>query len=585
MVHYRKFFILMMAAAFFATACKTAEKPAASKTTQPVKQKSKGLTQEERLQVDYLFYNAVKEKSVGKLDKAMDLFGQVIRMDQQNDAAHYELAMIYYQNKKFSDALHFARTAAELKPANEWYQLLLADICMNTGRQSEAVTIHEKLAKANPNRIEYYFNWANALMYSGKLEEAIKVFDMAEQKIGIERDLIVQKERMYLKLGKIDKAAAEVEKLIQAKPTDMGAYSLLVELYQANGMKDKVLETVERMKKINPTTPHVYLALAEYYRSIKENEKSFEQLKLAFRSLDLDSEIKMRILSSYFPLVQLQENMLDQALELSAIFTELHPAEALGHAVYGDFLNMGKKTEQAAAEYRTSLDLDNSNEQVWQQYLINLSELRDNDKMIKESEEALTLFPNNPVFYFLNGIAKYEKKRYSEAAEVFLAGSKMVVDNNMLLVDFYSRLGDTYHELKNNEESDKYYEKALTLDPKNAFVLNNYSYYLSLRKEKLEKAEKMSKLSNDLIPNQSSFLDTYAWVLYQMGRYEDAKVWIEKAIANSGSSNGTILEHYGDILYRLNKTSEALEQWKKAKEAGGGSELLDKKIADRKLYE
>lgn len=585
MVHYRKLFLWMMAVAFFATACKTAEKPAATKIAQPVKHKEKGLSQEERLQVDFLFFNAVKEKAVGKIDRAMDLFGQVIRMDQQNDAAHYELAQIYYQNKKFNDALHFARTAALLKPTNEWYQLLLADICMNTGRQSEAIAIHEKLAKANPHRVEYYFNWANALMFSGKMEEAIKVFDMAEQKIGIERDLIVQKERMYLKLGKIDKAAAEIEKLIQAYPTDMGAYSLLVELYQANGMKDKVLETVERMKKINPTTPHVYLALAEYFRGINENEKSFEQLKLAFRSPELDSEIKMRILSSYFPLIQLQENMLDQALELSAIFTEVHPSEALGHAVYADFLNMGKKTGLAAAEYRTSLDLDNSNEQVWQQYLINLSELRNSDKMIKESEEALSLFPNNPIFYFLNGIARYEKKQYSEAAAALLTGSKMVVDNNMLLVDFYSRLGDTYHELKNNEESDKYYEKALALDPKNAFVLNNYSYYLSLRKENLEKAEKMSKLSNDLMPNQSSFLDTYAWVLYQMGRYEDAKVWIEKAITNSGSTSGTILEHYGDILFRLNKTQDAFEQWKKAREAGGGSDLLDKKIADKKLYE
>ncbi len=585
MVHYRKLFLWMMAVVLLATACKTAEKPAATKSAPPAKQKQKGMSQEERLQVDYLFYNAIKEKSTGKLDRAMDFFGQVIRMDQNNDAAHYELAQLYYQNKKFNDALHFARTAAQLKPSNEWYQLLLADICMNTGRMGEAVSIHEKLAKAHPQRVEYYFNWANALMFSGKMEEAIKVFDMAEQKIGIERDLIVQKKRMYLKLGKIDKAAAEVEKLIQANPTDMGAYSLLVELYQANGMKEKVLETVERMKKINPTSPHIYLALAEYYRGIKENEKSFEQLKLAFRSLDLDSEIKLRILSSYFPLVQLQESLLNQALELSAIFTEVHPSEALGHAVYGDFLNMGKKTEQATAEYRTSLDLDNSNEQVWQQYLINLSELRDSDKMIKESEEALSLFPNNPIFYFLNGTAKYDKKRYSEAAETLLAGSKMVVDNNMLLVDFYSRLGDTYHELKNHEESDKYYEKALAIDPKNAFVLNNYSYYLSLRKENLEKAEKMSKLSNDLMPNQSSFLDTYAWVLYQMGRYEEAKVWIEKAIANSGSTNGTILEHYGDILFRLNKTPEALEQWTKAREAGGGSDLLDKKIAEKKLYE
>lgn len=585
MFSIKRILYLIAGIVWLTAGCHTAREKTVVKSNEPVKQKDKGLTEEERLQVDYLFYSALKEKAVGNIEKAFDLFSQVIRIDQQNDAAHYEIAQIYYQNKKFNDALNFARRAAGLKPSNQWYQLLLADICMNTGRLNEAVSIHEKLARANPDRVDYYFNWANALMFAGKMEEAIKVFDMAEQKTGIERDLIVQKERMYLKLGKIDKAAAEVEKLIQANPSDMGAYSLLVELYQANGLKEKVLETIERMKKVNASSPHVYLALAEYYRSIKENEKSFEQLKLAFRSRELESEIKLRILASYFPLVQLQESMLDQALELSAIFTEIHPEEASGHAVYGDFLNMAKKTEQAASEYRASLDIDNTNEQVWQQYLFNLMELRNTDKLLTESEEALTLFPNNPVFYYLNGSARYEKKQFAEAAEVFLAGSKMVADNNLLLVDFYSRLGDTYHELKNHEESDKYYEKALSLDPKNAFVLNNYSYYLSLRKEKLEKAESMSKLSNELMPNQSSFLDTYAWVLYQMGRYEEAKMWMEKAIANSGSTNGTILEHYGDILFRLNKTQEAVEQWKKAKEAGGGSELLDKKIGDKKLYE
>lgn len=259
--------------------------------------------------------------------------------------------------------MFFAKTAAQLKPANEWYQLLLADVYMNTGKVNEAIAIHGKLAKSNPNQIDYYFNWANALIFAGKIEEAIKVYDMVEQRIGIEKDLIVRKERMYLKLGKIDKAASEIEKLIKENPTDLGAYSLLVELYQANNLFDNVLATIERMKKINPSSPYIYLSMAEYYRSIKDNGNSFEQLKLAFRSPELDSEIKIRILSSYFPLVSFKEEMLQQALELADILTVMYPSEAMAHAILADFLNMADKPKEAVAEYRLSLDLDKDNEQ------------------------------------------------------------------------------------------------------------------------------------------------------------------------------------------------------------------------------
>ena len=116
-------------------------------------------------------------------------------------------------------------------------------------------------------------------------------------------------------------------------------------------------------------------------------------------------------------------------------------------------------------------------------------------------------------------------------------------------------------------------------------MLNNYSYYLSLRKLNLDKAEAMSKKCNELEPNNNSYQDTYGWILYQMKKYDDAKVWVGKAVDNGGRNNGTLLEHYGDILYQLGNKDEALKYWIDAKKAKGTSELIDKKIADKKLYE
>ena len=116
-------------------------------------------------------------------------------------------------------------------------------------------------------------------------------------------------------------------------------------------------------------------------------------------------------------------------------------------------------------------------------------------------------------------------------------------------------------------------------------MLNNYSYYLSLRKTKLQQAVEMMSLCVKLSPGEPSYEDTYAWVFYQLKDYNSALFWIEKAISGGGNNNSTIVEHYGDILYQLSKKEAALLQWQKAKELGSKSKFIDKKISDKKLYE
>src|SRR3569832_436224 len=157
-------------------------------------------------------------------------------------------------------------------------------------------------------------------------------------------------------------------------------------------------------------------------------------------------------------------------------------------------------------------------------------------------------YPDQPSTYFFNGFAKIQKKKYKEAIDVLNTGLKMVVDNKELEEGFYTSLGDAYNELKKYAESDESYDKALEINPKSANTLNNYAYYLSLRGEKLDKAEQMSKQSNELQPKQSSYEDTYGWIMYKMGKFNEAKTWIEKALADGSDKSAAVLEHYGDIL-------------------------------------
>lgn len=544
------------------------------------------LSDSQRTDVTYLFFNANKEKILGNLNNAADLFAEVIRKDGSNHAAMYELANIYAEQKKYSDALFFIRSAYKLDAKNEWYAMSFAEILQKNGKFEESATVYEQLLKDKPDRLDYYFEWASALIYANKLPDAIKVLDKLEAKIGVNKDVVMQKQRLYMQLGKTDKAIAEVQKLIDESPKDAQAYGMLAELYQNIGQKEKALEIYNKVLEIDPENPYIHLSLADYYRTNGDKEKSVAELKKAFGNKKLDIDTKIQILASYYALIELHPEMKEQALEMSRLLIESSPEEPRAHAVYGDFLIQDKQYDKALDEYKLAKKLGAKEFTVAQQLMFLESQLQRWDSLLTESEETISNFPDQPLGYFFNGLANSQKKKYADAVKSLNTGVKLIVDNKKLEGQFYSSLGEAYNELKDYAKSDESFEKALELDAKDANVLNNYAYFLSVRGEKMDKAELMSKESNALEPDQGSYEDTYGWIMYKQGKYSEAKIWIEKSLSHGSDKSATVLEHYGDILYKLGDTNKAYEYWQKAKNAGEGySEFLDRKLEGKKLIE
>ena len=395
----------------------------------------------------------------------------------------------------------------------------------------------------------------------------------------------MQKLKIYKNTNNIDKAVEEAKKLIKAFPKEGKYYGILGELYQDKGLFDKALQAYNDLLVIDPTNAYVHLSLADLYRNQKQNEKAFQEIKIAFQSKELDIDTKVKILLSYYSITETFSELKADADELCKIIVAVHPDEAKAFSIYGDFLFRDKKYEAARKEYRMSISLDKEKYALWNQLLVIESELNDYVSMQKESKDAMELFPNQAAPFFFSGIANVQLKNYQTAVDDLTEGKEFVFDNNLLLSQFYATIGDAQNQLKNNNESDAAYDKSLELDPTNVYVLNNYAYYLSLRNKNLEKAESMSKKSNELEPNNNSYQDTYGWVLYQLKKYDDAKVWVGKAIENGGKANGTLLEHYGDILFQLGDKNAAINYWIEAKKYSGHSDAIEKKIADKKLYE
>lgn len=542
----------------------------------------KALGPEQERKLAETFFEASKQKMLGNLKEAAVLFHDCVKLDPEHAASHYELANILYKRNELPDALPFARKARQLDPENEWYLLFEADILMNLDDVPNALILYQRLVKLHPGKPEYLYELANAHLYAGKLDEAIRIYDQIEAKMGVSEEISVQKEKLYLDMDKLDKAVAELEKLIAAFPREQRYMGMLAEVYIANDQPEKAYRIYERMMANDPSDPILHLNLAEYYKRKGDFDRSFSELKEAFASPELNIDQKIQVLMSYFLLTETDKRLLPQAFELLELTTAANPQDAKGHAMKADFLYREKRLAEARESFYRTVRLDSGRFAVWSQLIQVSYELNDFDAVLRDSETALELFPNQGVFYLFNGMAHNRKGGHAKAVEVLSEGELFVRADAFLHVQLLSLLGDSYHELGRYAESDKAFDRALSREPANALILNNYGYFLSLRKDRLQQAEEMSKRSNLLQPDRASYQDTYAWIRYQQGEYEDALKWIDKAMVNGGARSGTIVEHRGDILFRLGRKEEALAEWRKALELGDHSEELPVKVSTGK---
>lgn len=558
--------------------CKSAK--SVTKTDDP-KTNGRGISEQDQAKFAYNFIEGCKERMKGNVEISENLFKECLKIDPTSTAVKYELGNIYRFNGLYDTALKYAKECANDDQKNEWYQLLYIE-CLHSKRQyAQAAEIYSRLIKNYPNRAEFYEGLAAEYMYGGSYEKSYKTYDELEKKFGQNEAFTLNKIKLLRQLKKYSETEAEFKKLIQSNPTEARYYTYLAEFYQEIGQNNKAMDTYKEILKIDSKNPMVHLALADYYKNQNDKENFYKEVKIAFENPDLEIDIKLNILKSYYELSETDAMFRKQAFELCDIVLNLHSNSAEAHGLYADFLLRDKKIQEAKAEYEKATKIDKSSFSIWSQLLYLESELNENTPLEAHSAEAMELFPNNPVPYFFNGIANIQLQKYENAIRSLEDGIEFVYDNKPLLIEFYSNLGNAYNSIKNYAKSDKAFDDALKVDPDNALILNNYSYFLSLRKEKLEKAERYSKRSNELAPNNRSYIDTYGWILYQQGKYKEAEEWLSRAVKMGSKS--AISEHYGDVLYKLGRKEEALNYWQEAKTAGSGSELLDKKIADKKL--
>jgi tetratricopeptide (TPR) repeat protein len=514
--------------------------------------------------------------------KAKEVLAKAEEIDPNNGAIKFKLAEVSVKLNDQQLALEYIDEAIKLEPQNKYYYIFKGEVLKATNNFESAIKNYERLIEQIPGNEEYLFDLALLYQFTGKSKKALETFDQAEAFFGISEMLVKERQKIHLKRNDLEALVEDWEKLINEYPDEPNFVLELSSILLSNGEYQLAEDRLNDLLSLFPENENAHLLLAKVSIGRGNFQEALIQLKRPIGSTTLDLSAKVQTLNELIAQVLEDEALIDEFTQLTDILVETHPESFQALAFAGDVQFQVKQNQQAIRYYLEAIELQPASFSVWQN-IVNLSaQLQNYEDVVKYSEKALEYFPNQAVFYYFNGIGNYLTNDFKSSVRSLETGVKYASDPQ-LLTSFYGQMGDAYNSLKSYQKSNQAYEKALEYDPNNDHVLNNYAYFLSLRKESLDKAASMSGRLVNQYPDNPTYLDTHGWVLYAQGKYKEAESYLFKAATLE--QDGTILEHYGDVLYQLGKVSEAIEQWKMAQELGGGSDQLEKKISDEKLYE
>ena len=552
----------------------------ASDVKTPVQASLNQLSPEQQRKFDYFYYEAANLKNAGKYDAAYDLFSYCLSLDTASSPVLYELAMFQLQRNRPEKAVEMLKSAVAHSDDNFTYRMTLAGLYRNLGMYGEASDSYEELVKRYPDKSELNYYLADALTQEGEIGAAIDAYNVLESTMGMHETLSLQKFKLYQTLKQPDKAFEEIEKLANKYPMNARYRLLMGDLHLENEETEKALACYQQAHEIDPDDPRYIVSMANYYDQTGDKEAAEQEIRDALVNEKLDVETKVGILSRYVQRLQQTQQGIENANSLFQTLLDQHPEDTELKLMYGSLLMAQQKEEEAKFQFQLVTEMEPSNEGAWQQ-LLNIS-LKGEDipEVIRICTRCKELFPEAPEYYFYLGIGYYMQEKYQESLDTYYAGLKIIPEGNgVVKSNFYGQIGDLYYQMEKMDEAYKAYDEALKYNENNAPVLNNYSYFLTLDKKDLKKAERMAAQCIKLEPDNATYLDTYAWVFFVQGNYTLAKIYIENALSKDKTNSAELVDHYGDILYMSGEKDKALEQWKKAKEMGKDTDVLKQKIA------
>lgn len=542
------------------------------------------LTPEEQRKYDYFFLEASRLKAQKEYGTAFDMLKHCLDINPDASSALYEISQYYLFLKQVPQGLAALEKAVKNEPDNYWYSQGLASLYQQQNETQKAVDLLESMSVRFPGKLDPLYSLLDIYNDREEYQKVITTLNRLEEKTGKNEQLSMEKFRIYLQMKDNRSAFHEIESLVEEYPLDMRYQVVLGDVYMQNGKEEEAYNLYRKVLAAEPDNALALYSLASYYDQTGQKELYRQQLDTLLLNKKVPSDTKLNVMRQFVVENERAGRDSTRVISLFDRILKQDQDDAQMSMLYVQYLLSKQMNKETFPVLERILNIDPTNTAARMMLLGEAVSKEDYREIIRLCEAGVEANPEMLEFYFYLAIGYNQAERSDDALAICKEALENVTESSKkeVVSDFYSIMGDIYHTKKMNAEAYAAYDSALVYNPANIGALNNYAYYLSLERRDLDKAEEMSYKTVKAEPKNATYLDTYAWILFEKGNYAEARLYIDDAMKNNGAESDTIVEHCGDIYYMTGDVEGALKYWKQAQEMNSSSKTLKKKIEKKK---
>lgn len=543
------------------------------------------LAPDARMRFSMAYFEAIKCQENGDYSSAFDLFRYCLSLDSLSSAVYYTLSSYYYELKADSIATEYVKKAVDISPDNDTYLERYGRSLIGQKKYKEASEVYEKLADNARSRTDVLEVLVQLYEINRDYDGILRTLDRMEMIDGSSEDITLAKMHVYSQQGKKEKELAELQSLADKHPYDMNYRVMMGNWLLQNNRKQEAYNEYMNVLKKEPNNLAARLSLIDYHQADGQDSIANQMSREIISDRHCDIDTRRQLLRQIITYSEQQHrdsteilNYLDTLIKNEPNINDF----AILKAAYMTLKQMPADSIDAANRYILSISPDYSPARF--RLVQSMWDKGNFDEVIDISLSGNDYNPDDMTFYYFLGMAYLQKDDIDQSLDAFRRGVSQInsESNADLVSDFYAVMGDLLHTKGLDKEAFEAYDSCLHWNPEHTACLNNYAYYLSVNGEQLDKAEKMSEQTIKAEPDNATYLDTYAWVLFMRGKYEEAKEYIDRMLATEEDHSNIVIEHAGDIYAKCGLTDEAVEFWKEALNDNPDNALLREKIEKRK---
>ncbi|AFC25166.1 tetratricopeptide repeat protein [Saprospira grandis] len=532
------------------------------------------------------FIEASREKILGNSSEALARYKEIVEKAPKLTAPYYQMAEIYEELKQPEEALKALARCHELAPKEPIYLTAYAKALSKQGKHKEAAKLYEDLVKENKEE-RYFHDWIFYLLRDKDQKMALKVYDRLEKEKGPKADYYLKRHKIYAQMGKDKKALKELEELQKKLPPSAEHYLLLAQYQERLGLEKEAKASYKEVLALDPKQADANIAMAEVFRAEGDYPRYLKALEQVFADGGQPPLAKIKVLEPLVNAYLSGNSQIDgpSLQRLAKNILQQHPGYAQASLLYGDLLSQDRKYGLAAQAYEEALAQNKNQLPIWGQLMASYNRLQNSQALLKTAQECVSLFPAQALGYYYQGLAQNQLEDYTAAGKSLKRAIERAFDQQQLKAHAQAALGQALAGQKKYTEAEKQFEQARAILPKAPAPMASYCQSLLAQNKSLEEVEKMSKTLLKEDAYNPLYLGIAARLAYLKNDFRGAKKEFGKAFDNGGERNPLLQEQYGDLLFKMGDMEGALTAWKKAKELGSVSTILERKIESKSLYE